>query len=166
MHRYHNMLKEILIKSDFLFFPLDTKFPPLHKVYVRILGSRTVRCSVLGDRVTELYAARVRVGFWSPGPWSVFSPLVHSMWGMDKQSSELSSQVSSLAANLRWTATTSVCVCEMSWPCLDGAKKVHFAFWRASVSSVTHTCSVCCRKDDRVLIKKKILQTRIVGSMM
>lgn len=31
----------------------------------------------------------------------VFSPLVHSMWGVDKQSSELSSQVSSLAANLR-----------------------------------------------------------------
>ena len=32
---------------------------------------------------------------------SVFSPLVHSMWGMDKQSGELSSQISSLAANLR-----------------------------------------------------------------
>lgn len=55
---------------------------------------------------------------WTPEPWSVFSPLVHSMWGVDKQSSELSSQVSSLAANLRWKATNSVCVCEMSWPCL------------------------------------------------
>lgn len=44
-------------------------------------------------------------------PWSVSSPLLHSMWGVDKQSSELSNQVSSLAANLRWTATASVCLC-------------------------------------------------------
>ncbi len=68
-------------------------------------------------------AAGFRLGFlvaWTPDPWSVFSPLVHSMWGVDKQSSELSSQVSSLAANLRWTATTSVCVCEM-WQCEGSA---------------------------------------------
>lgn len=115
--------------SMILFTPKDGKIACCLPVMVKILLLTYaelmfgLRSFIRGTETVEGWkprdSCRFQVGFWTPDPWSVFSPLVHSMWGVDKQSSELSSQVSSLAANLRWTATTSVCVCDISCCCLE-----------------------------------------------
>lgn len=158
LHRYHDILKEILIKADFFF---RIQFSLYRRFHVRILESSTVWCFCIrweGSRsVTELYAA----GFGL---------------GSEVQVLEVCSLLLSTACGA-WTNRAASCLARCPvWLPIWGEQpllvcacvKCHDLVWRAQKSPLCIFEELLFRAVYAAvnLIKKTLWQTRMVGWMM